>query len=142
VSSQERAKPAELGFLICDDDDSIRMYLAAIIGAEPGFRVVGHARDGYEVVAEARRLQPQVIILDLAMPRKSGLEALPELRRVAPGATIVVLSAFAAPEVIEEAMRHGAAHYVQKGPAIAELLPMIHSVLGALPPAKEKIPAR
>jgi len=142
VSSAEEAEPAELGFLICDDDDSIRAYLATIIGAEPGFRIIGHARDGYEVVAEARRLQPQVIILDLAMPRKSGLEALPELRRVAPGATIVVLSAFAAPEVIEEAMRQGAAHYIQKGPAITELLPMIHAVLAARPPAPGKIPAR
>ena len=142
MSSAEEAEPAELGFLICDDDDSIRAYLATIIGAEPGFRIIGHARDGYEVVAEARRLQPQVIILDLAMPRKSGLEALPELRRVAPGATIVVLSAFAAPEVIEEAMRQGAAHYIQKGPAITELLPMIHAVLAARPPAPGKIPAR
>ena len=142
MSSPGQAKPAELGFLICDDDDAIRMYLATIIGAEPGFRVAGHARDGYEVVTEARRLQPQVIILDLAMPRKSGLEALPELRRVAPGATIIVLSAFAAPEVMKEAMRHGAAHYIQKGPAIAELLPMIHSALAAQPPAAENIPAR
>ena len=58
-------------------------------------RVVGEAADGNEAIVEAIRLQPDVILLDLAMPNRSGLEALPELRRVAPNAQIVVFSGFA-----------------------------------------------
>jgi DNA-binding NarL/FixJ family response regulator len=132
------SEEAEIAVLICDDNATIRAYLAAVLETEPAFRVVGEAADGYEVVAAAKRLQPQVIILDLAMPNRTGLEALPELREVAPSATIIVLSAYAVPEIIEEATRLGAARYVEKGSSVAGLLHAIRSSVGIeLPPPRE-----
>jgi DNA-binding NarL/FixJ family response regulator len=121
------------GILICDDDATIRAYLAAIIRADPGLFVAGQASDGYEAVSEAERLRPQAIILDLAMPRRSGIEALPELRRLAPEAKVIVFSAFAAPAITEEALTLGAVAYVEKGADVSALLLAIHSALGAEP---------
>jgi len=78
-------------------------------------RVVGEASDGNNAVVEATRLQPDVILLDLAMPIRSGLEALPELRQVAPDARIIVFSGFARAIVADEVMALGAAGYLEKG---------------------------
>jgi DNA-binding NarL/FixJ family response regulator len=106
---------AGAGVLICDDNAAMRSLLAAIIGYSPGMRVAGEAADGNDAVFQARRLQPNVILLDLAMPIRSGLEALPELRQVAPDARIVVFSGFAGSIVAEEVIALGAAGYLEKG---------------------------
>jgi DNA-binding NarL/FixJ family response regulator len=103
------------GVLICDDNEAVRMLLGVIVDASPGMRVVGEAGDGNEAVAEATRLQPDVIMLDLAMPQRSGLEALPELRRIAPQAQIIVFSGFARSSVAEQVIALGATSYLEKG---------------------------
>ncbi len=112
-ASPDRHAPA--GVLICDDNAAMRTLLGVIIGTSPGLSVVGEAKDGNEAVAEARRHQPDVILLDLAMPNRNGLEALPELRSVAPEARIVVLSGFAAATVADQVLALGAASYLEKG---------------------------
>lgn len=101
--------------LICDDNDQMRTLLGAIVGTSLGMRVVGEAADGKEAVVQATRLQPHVILLDLAMPIRSGLEALPELRQVAPDARIIVFSGFAGSIVAEQVIGLGAAGYLEKG---------------------------
>jgi DNA-binding NarL/FixJ family response regulator len=101
--------------LICDDNAGMRTLLGAIVGASLRMRVVGEAADGNEAVAQATRLQPNVILLDLAMPIRSGLEALPELRQVAPDARIIVFSGFAGSIVAEQVLALGAAAYLEKG---------------------------
>ena len=78
-------------------------------------RCVGEAGDGNEAVAEAARLQPDVILLDLAMPGRTGLEALPELSRVASEARIIVFSGFSMAIAAEEAIGRGAVLYLTKG---------------------------
>ena len=105
----------EIGVMVCDDNAEIRSILTEIIVLEPGLRFLGHACDGNEAIAKARLLQPDIIILDLAMPNRSGLDALPELAVAAPQAKTIVLSAYAAPSMVEEAMRRGAVSYVEKG---------------------------
>ena len=117
------------GVLICDDNEAIRRLLGAILANEPGLRVVGEAADGNEAIVEAIALQPDVILLDLAMPKRSGLEALPELRRVAPEARIVVLSGFASANVAEEVIALGAASYVEKGADPAAIVAAIRQTL-------------
>ncbi|HSL11506.1 MAG TPA: response regulator transcription factor [Actinomycetota bacterium] len=104
-----------LGVLICDDNAPMRALLGVIVGTSPGLEVVGDAEDGNEAIAEATRLQPDVILLDLAMPNRSGLEALAELRYVAPAAQIVVLSGFALASAADEVFALGAAAYLEKG---------------------------
>ena len=101
--------------LICDDNDAMRSLLGVIVDTSLGMRVVGEAADGKEAVVQATRLQPNVILLDLAMPIRSGLEALPELRQVAPDARIISFSGFAGSIVAEQVIALGAVAYLEKG---------------------------
>jgi DNA-binding NarL/FixJ family response regulator len=111
--SGDRATPASV--LICDDNAAMRTLLGVLVETSPSLCVVGEAVDGDEALVEAARHQPDVILLDLAMPNRSGLEALPELRSVAPDARIIVLSGFAAATVADQVLALGAASYLQKG---------------------------
>jgi DNA-binding NarL/FixJ family response regulator len=106
---------SEIGVLICDDIDAMRMLLGVLIGLHAGLRVVGEARDGNEAVAEAARLQPDVILLDLSMPRRTGLDALPEIKHVAPAARVIVLSGFLASTIEADVLALGADRYIEKG---------------------------
>jgi two-component system NarL family response regulator len=124
---------AAAGVLICDDNPAIRRLLRAIVDGSAGLRVVGEAADGNEAIVEATSLQPDVILLDLAMPNRSGLEALPELRRLAPSARIVVLSGFAGGIVAEEVLALGAASYLEKGADPDTIVATIEQVLASAP---------
>jgi DNA-binding NarL/FixJ family response regulator len=103
------------GVLICDDNAAMRSLLGAVVGTSLRLRVVGEAVDGSDAVVQATRLQPKVILLDLAMPVRSGLDALPELRKVAPDARIIVFSGFAGSIVADEVIALGATDYLEKG---------------------------
>jgi DNA-binding NarL/FixJ family response regulator len=120
---------ASRGVLICDDFEAIREAQRGVIAAAPALHIVGEAGDGVEAIAEARRLQPDVILLDLAMPVLSGLEALPELRVVAPDATIVVLSGFASAIVADQVRAAGAEAYLEKGSGIDEIVAALTSAV-------------
>jgi DNA-binding NarL/FixJ family response regulator len=121
------------GVLICDDNDAIRELLGVIVADSLGMRVVGEASDGDEVIVEAIRLQPDVILLDLAMPNRNGLEALPELRRVAPSAQIIVFSGFASTTVAEQVLALGAASYLEKGADPDTIVAAIEQALANTP---------
>ena len=129
TDTADEAEQGLVGVLVCDDNAAIRDVLTLIIEVDDRLAVGGYAADGNEAIAEAERLRPQVITLDLAMPRLTGLEALPELRAVAPEAAIVVFSAFAAPEVVDEVLRLGASSYVQKGGPMTDLVRAIIACL-------------
>jgi NarL family two-component system response regulator LiaR len=109
------ANDNEIDVLICDDVAAMRMLLGAVIGLRPGLRVVGEAADGNEAISEAKRLQPDVILLDLSMPLRTGYEALPEIRDAAPGAQVIVLSGFLAATVETDVIALGAALFLEKG---------------------------
>lgn len=115
TENEEKALDGSIGVLICDDVESMRVLLGAVIGLRPGLHVVGEAKDGEQAIAEARRLQPDVVLLDLSMPHRTGLDALPEIRRVAPEAKVIVLSGFATPMVGSIVLELGAARYIEKG---------------------------
>ena len=117
------------GVLICDDNDAVRTLLGVIVDSSPGLHVAGYAIDGVDVLLEATRLQPDVILLDLAMPRRSGLEVLPELRTIAPKSEIIVFSGFSSSAVAEEVIALGAASYVEKGAHPDAIVAAIEDVL-------------
>jgi DNA-binding NarL/FixJ family response regulator len=117
-----------VGVLICDDTEAMRVLLRLAIGLRPSLRVVGEAGDGNEAIVEAKRLQPDVIMLDLAMPRLTGLQALSELRRVAPAARIIVFSGFSETSVIEEVLELGADAFLAKGSDVDEINDAIEAV--------------
>ena len=110
------ATPARLTtVLICDDNAALRSLLHAIVDVADGMRVVGEAADGETAISQASLLQPDVILLDLAMPVLSGLDALPRIRRTAPTAKIIVLSGFSTATAAERSLALGADSYLEKG---------------------------
>jgi DNA-binding NarL/FixJ family response regulator len=132
---EEAPGETEIGVLICDDTEAMRTLLRVIIELRPTMRVVGEATDGIEAVREATRLQPEVILLDLAMPLKTGLEAMPEIRNGAPDAQIIVLTGFAAANAAEEALALGAARYIEKTASAETIVDAIEAVAAA--PARQ-----
>ncbi|HEX2044039.1 MAG TPA: response regulator transcription factor [Gaiellaceae bacterium] len=109
------------GILLCDDSPKIRELVRVVLELE-GKTVVAEAENGRDAVAAAERHQPDVVLLDLSMPVMDGLEALPEIRRVAPDARVVVLSGFENPALVSAALSLGAERYVTKGGDPAEIV--------------------
>jgi DNA-binding NarL/FixJ family response regulator len=129
VSNGASPLDTPVGVLVCDDNAAMRALLGVVVGTSPGLTTVGEASDGDEAIAEATRLQPDVILLDLAMPNRSGLEALAELRYVAPAAQIVVLSGFALTAAAEEVFALGAAAYLEKGSSPQAIITTIENAV-------------
>lgn len=109
--------------LICDDEPSVRLLFRTAIEAEGA--EVEEAVDGDDCVARAEISQPDVVILDLYMPRRDGLATLPELRMRCPKAAVIVVSAHAAVEIFEKSRARGATACFDK----LAFLPRIHDVL-------------
>jgi two-component system, response regulator PdtaR len=109
--------------LIADDDPLIRMDLAEIL-AEEGFEVVGQAGDGERAAALAVTLRPDLVIMDVKMPGKDGIQAAAEIaaERIAP---VIILTAFAERDLIQRALESGAMTYLAKPFSTATLLPAI-----------------
>ena len=114
--------------LIADDHQLIRAGIRALLEAESELEVVGEATDGLEVIAKARALQPDVILLDLQMPRKTGIEAIEEIKRDNPQARILVLTSFADDTRVFMAMKAGALGYLLKEASTRELFQAILNV--------------
>ena len=114
--------------LIADDHPVVRRGLRTLLTSEPGLEPVGEATDGAEAVLLARSLQPDVILLDMVMPRKNGLEAIIEIKRENPEARILVLTSFAEDEKVFPAIKAGALGYLLKDSSPEELLEAIRNV--------------
>jgi len=114
--------------LIVDDHAIVREGQRALIDTEPGMEVVGEAKDGFEAVEMAYTLQPDVILLDLYMPRKDGIEAIEEIKAENPEARILVLTSFTEDEKVYAAIKAGATGYLLKDSSPQEILTAIRRV--------------
>jgi DNA-binding NarL/FixJ family response regulator len=114
--------------LVTDDHTILRTGVAALLEREEDMTAVGEASTADEAVIKARALQPDVILLDVVMPRKSGFDALPELQKVAPETRVIVLSMQTNPSSIRQALISGAAGYVAKHASGTDLLDAIRRV--------------
>src|SRR6188768_195712 len=108
--------------LVVDDHTVLRAGLAALLEREHDMTAVGQAATADEAVIKARALQPDVILLDLVMPRKNGFDAIPELREVAPNARVIMLTAQTSASVIRQALNAGAVGFVGKHASDADLV--------------------
>lgn len=120
--------------VVVDDTPDLRDLLTVVLNRAPDFEVVGHAGDGREGIDLLRRERPDVVLLDLAMPVMSGLEALPRMRGLVPEAAVVVLSGFGAEAMARQALDAGADAYVEKGTPAPRIVARIREVLGAAAP--------
>jgi len=114
--------------LIADDHAIVREGQRALIETEPGMELIGEAADGVEAVHMARTLQPDVILLDLLMPRKGGVEAIQEIKAQNAEARILVLTSFAEDEKVYAAIKAGAFGYLLKDASPQEILAAIREV--------------
>jgi DNA-binding NarL/FixJ family response regulator len=120
--------PRNLRLLIVDDQALIRRGLSLMLAAEPGVEIVGQAADGLEAIELALATKPDVVVMDLQMPRASGVVATREITRQLPQTKVVVLSTYDDDELVFEAIRAGAQAYLLKDASEAEVLETIRSV--------------
>jgi two-component system nitrate/nitrite response regulator NarL len=115
--------------LIVDDFDLWKGFVIARLQERPDLRIVGFASDGLQAVEKAEELQPDLILLDMMLPKLNGIEAAQQIRRVAPKSKILFVSGEADLELIRSAFRVGGSGYVSKMEAAAGLLAGIEAVL-------------
>jgi DNA-binding NarL/FixJ family response regulator len=118
--------------VIADDDLDTRKLLTAALHRDGRFTVVGVAADGDAAVAAAERLQPDLVLLDLAMPVRGGLDALPMVREVAPRARVVVVSGFPGDRLEAVTRASGAVGYVEKSLSPKQTVRDVLAVAGVL----------
>ncbi|MEU3395790.1 DNA-binding NarL/FixJ family response regulator [Streptomyces filamentosus] len=108
--------------VVADDEPLIRAGIRMILNSDPDIHVVAEAANGREAVEAARSHAADVVLLDIQMPVLDGLSALPELRRAAPAARVIVLTTFGERENVLRALEHGSAGFLLKDTAPAELI--------------------
>jgi DNA-binding NarL/FixJ family response regulator len=115
--------------LVVDDFEAFRVLVCSTLQQMSGFQVIDEASDGLEAVEKAERLQPDLVVLDLGLPKLNGFEVVKRLRQIAPQASILLLSQERSSNVVREVLRLGALGYVHKSRAGSELLVAIETVL-------------
>jgi DNA-binding NarL/FixJ family response regulator len=108
-------QPAPVRVFLCDDVQAFRALLRFSLEDEPDIEVCGEAADGLAGVDGVRETQPDVVLLDLAMPGCDGLEALPLMREASPASRVIALSGFEADRMAQSIARQGAWAYLEKG---------------------------
>ena len=111
--------------VVVDDQTLFRSVLARMLESDPRVRVVGQARDGNEAIEEARTKRPNVVLMDLQMPRLDGAEATRLLLREVPEATVLALSAYADNAMVDRAIANGAKSFIEKDVTFEEILERI-----------------
>ena len=117
-----------LTVVLVDDHSVVRDGLRFLLEAEGDIRVIGGATNGREAVQEVRRLQPDVVIMDLAMPELNGIEATRQIRDACPGTQVLVLSMHSTAEHIFRALQAGALGYLLKESAGPEVVTAVRTV--------------
>ena len=125
---QAPTSPAPIRVLVADDQALIRRGMAMLLDAAPDIQVVGQAADGLEAVQLAQQLRPDVVLMDLHMPRKSGALATREITASLPQTRVMVLTTFDSDELVFDAVRAGAQAYLLKDASEDEVVETVRAV--------------
>jgi two-component system, NarL family, nitrate/nitrite response regulator NarL len=128
-STKVSAKPETIKILVADDDPLVRAAVTLLLGDKNGYKLIGEATDGFEAVSLARSLDPDILLLDLNMPKKPGLEALRELADERPRMKTIVLTLAIERRQILEALQLGARGIVLKAAARTVLADSVATVM-------------
>ncbi|MFC8433792.1 response regulator [Streptomyces sp. NPDC057253] len=125
----EAAQPKPARVVVADDQTVVREGIVMLLGLLPGIEVVGAAGDGEQAVELVAELAPDVVLMDLRMPRCDGVEATRRIRTEHPGTQVVVLTTFADDDSLFPALKAGARGYLTKDAGGDEIVRAVHSVL-------------
>lgn len=128
TSTLERTDTVRL--LVVDDHELARAGLVSILESEPGFEVVGTAESGRRGMNMARRLKPDVVLMDIRMPDMDGLRATRAIKRTCPDTAVIMVTILENPDYLFEAVRAGAAGYLLKDAAKQEIVGAVRQVAG------------
>lgn len=128
ISTRKAPRAGRVRIMLADDHVVMREGLARLLGSEPDLEVVGEASDGLVAVDKARRLAPDIILMDLSMPNLNGIEATRIIRRDMPETSVIGLSMFEEGERAQAMLDAGASAYITKSGPADELLALIRSV--------------
>ncbi len=120
----------KLSIVLADDHTILREGLRALLTADPSFEIVGEARDGREAVRCVERLGPDLLLMDLSMPRMSGMDAIREIKKRYPETKIIALTVHKTEEYLLTTLQAGADGFVLKDATHGELIRAIKSVMG------------
>lgn len=124
---------ASVRVLVVDDCEPWRLSVISLLQQEPKWQIVWQACDGLEAVEKSRELQPELILLDIGLPKLNGIEAARRIAAIVPDAIILFLSENRCPDVVQEALRVGGRGYVLKSDAAQELLAALEAVMTGRP---------
>jgi DNA-binding NarL/FixJ family response regulator len=122
--------PAPVGVLIVDDDKLMRAGLRAVLSSDEGIEVVGEAGDGRAAIDSARRLAPDVVLMDVRMPEMDGITATREVLEAAPDCRVVIVTTFEEDDYVFGGLAAGASGFLLKRTGPEELIAAIHTVAG------------
>ncbi len=115
--------------LVADDHPVVRHGLRTLLGAHPEWEVIDEAEDGIEAVEKASHLKPDVVVLDVSMPRMDGLEACRRIRKNVPQSEILIVTQHDSPQMMREALGAGAKGYVVKSNVARDLAAAVEAVI-------------
>jgi NarL family two-component system response regulator LiaR len=114
--------------LVVDDESMVRAGFVAILSFQTDMKVVGEAEDGLKAVEIAKQTKPDVVLLDIQMPRQNGLESIPKLKEVSPKSRILVLTSFSESDRVYQTIKAGALGFLLKDATRVQLLQAIRDV--------------
>ena len=129
--------PARL--LIADDHALAREGIRSMLANEPDLQIVGEAKDGEEALKLCRRFRPELVLMDVRMPKMDGLEATRAIKEVSPETAILMVTTYESQEYLVEAVKAGAAGYILKEATKGQLLSAVRKVLDGEPPLNEEL---
>ncbi|HKW21063.1 MAG TPA: response regulator transcription factor [Ktedonobacterales bacterium] len=124
----DRVDSGPIRVLLADDHTILRAGLKMMLSVQPDIEIVGEASDGRQAIAEAQRVQPDVILMDITMPELNGIEATRQVKKLLPETRVLVLTMHENEEYLFQVLRAGASGYILKEAADTELISAIRSV--------------